>query len=30
MLGISFHEDAQTGFDEATDFYGTERTSLGR
>jgi plasmid stabilization system protein ParE len=30
MLGISFHEEAQTEFDEATDFYGMERTSLGR
>ena len=28
-LGISFHEDARTEFDEATDFYGVERASLG-
>lgn len=28
-LGISFHEDARTEFDEAADFYGMERTSLG-
>ena len=28
-LGISFHEDARTEFDEATDFYGMERASLG-
>ena len=28
-LGISFHEAAQREFDEATDFYAMERTSLG-
>lgn len=25
----NFHEDARIEFDEATDFYGMERTSLG-
>ena len=28
-LGVSFHEAAQREFDEATDFYAMERTSLG-
>ena len=28
-FGVSFHEDAQREFDEATDFYAMERTSLG-
>ena len=28
-LGISFHEDARVEFDEATEFYGMERASLG-
>lgn len=28
-LGIGFHEDARTEFDEAADFYGMERASLG-
>jgi toxin ParE1/3/4 len=28
-LGVSFHEDARAEFDEATDFYGMERASLG-
>ena len=27
---VSFHEDAQREFDEATDFYAMERVSLGR
>lgn len=27
--GISFHEDARIEFDEAADFYGMERASLG-
>ncbi|MGB4582043.1 MAG: type II toxin-antitoxin system RelE/ParE family toxin [Coriobacteriia bacterium] len=29
MLDSSFHEDARTEFDEAADFYGMERASLG-
>lgn len=29
MLDSSFHEDARTEFDEATDFYGMELASLG-
>jgi toxin ParE1/3/4 len=28
-LGVSFHEDARTEFDEAADFYAMERASLG-
>lgn len=28
-LSISFHEDVQKEFDEATDFYALERMSLG-
>lgn len=28
-LSVSFHEDAQREFDEATDFYAMERVSLG-
>ena len=27
--GVSFHEDARSEFDEAADFYGMERASLG-
>ena len=27
--GVSFHEDARIEFDEAADFYGMERASLG-
>ncbi len=29
MLDSRFHEDARTEFDEAADFYGMERASLG-
>jgi hypothetical protein len=28
-LGVSFHEDARVEFDEAAEFYGMERASLG-
>jgi len=28
-LGVSFHEDARTAFDEAATFYAMERASLG-